>query len=72
MNPLEGPHVSVRSTDGLVSITVDRVTADYLRYAIAVLGEHVAAGMKVPPMSADMATRLGNLMNEVEEYLRAH
>lgn len=63
------PHLSVEAAGGLVTLTVDTTTADYLRYAIAVLGEHVAAGMEVPPMSADMADRLGGLLRALEEGL---
>ncbi len=64
------PYLSVEAVDGLITITLDRTTADYLRYAIAALGEYVAAGLEVPPMSADMASGLGRIMNEIEDRLR--
>jgi len=64
------PHLSVEAVDGLISITLDRTSADYLRYAIAALGEYVAGGLEVPPMSGDMASRLGRIMNEIEDRLR--
>jgi hypothetical protein len=67
---LAEPYLSVQPVDGLISITLDGTTADYLRYAIAILGEHVAGGLEVPPMSADMASRLGHLMTEIEDALR--
>lgn len=72
MSDSNGRHLSVEAVGDFISITVDRTTANYLRYVIEAVGEHLAAGWEIPSMPTDMANSLGSIMNEIEDRLRTY
>ena len=55
---------------GHVVIELDVTTAQYVQEALYALGEHIAAGVQVPSMPTEVATRLGGLMNSLAEVVR--
>jgi len=57
-------------SDEEILLRLDRTTARYLLGALDDLGEHLAAGVPIGPMSSDENERLGKLIRELRRSLK--
>jgi len=58
-------YLNVYFKDQHLVIEMDKSTASDLRNVLQDVGEHQAAGAEIPPITGEMATRLGNLLQEL-------